>query len=136
MIAARAAFLVLFVGGTAAAQGKSPVVTPLAQTEVVKLAPKVRSIHAEPATITLRVGETVGLDKIVVTVLDSMGNVRGRLVGYDFSIAPGQAASAMPFKITGEKPGTTELVIHYPRSSWAPRKDPRAEVKVQVVVKG
>jgi hypothetical protein len=92
-------------------------------------------IQAEPSTITLRVGQSIGLDAITVTAFDSAGKLRGRLVGYDFSIKPGEPASAVPRKITGDRVGETELIVRFPRLGWRARTDPRAEAKVRVVVK-
>lgn len=117
---------------TLAAQGGTTV-KPLNPAEVTAMAPKVRSIRAEPAAITLHVGETMSLGKIAVIVTDSSGQTRGRLVGFDFLIKPGEAATAMPRQVTGVRPGTAELTISYPRSSWK-RADPRVATKVKVTV--
>jgi hypothetical protein len=103
--------------------------------EVTALAPKVRSIHATPATITLRVGETVQLSAITVTAVDSAGRTRGQLAGYDFSIKPGEPAEVVPRHITGKRPGQTDLIVRYPRMAWKARSDPRVETKIHVIVK-
>ena len=126
----------LVIPGALAAQSKpgGPVLKALDPTETVAIAPKVRSLKAEPSSITLHVGETVGFDKITVVVIDSAGKTRGRLIGYDFGIKPGEPATAVPRQMTGVRPGTTELKILYPISSWKPRKDLRAETSVKVVV--
>lgn len=107
---------------------------PLDPTEVTAFAPRVRSIKAEPATLTLHVGETVGLGKITVSVIDSSGRALGTLIGYDFAIKPGEPATVVPRQVTGVRVGTTELTILYPTSSWKARKDPRVEAKVKIVV--
>lgn len=109
-------------------------VKPLDPIEMTTIAPKVRSIKAEPSTLTVHVGETIPLGQIVVTVIDSSGKTRGRLIGFDFGIKPGEPAMAVPRQVTGVRPGTTELTILYPGSSWGARKDPRAEVKVKIIV--
>ncbi len=128
--------IVLGVPCTLAAQGGSAKqLKPLAPAEMISLAPKVRSITAEPSTLTLRVGETVSLGRIIVTVIDSSGKARGTLIGYDFSIKPGEPATAVPRQITGMRPGTTDLVIHYPRTAWKARTDPRVEAHVKIIVK-
>lgn len=103
-------------------------------TQVIAIAPKVKALKADPATLTLHVGETVSLGRITVTVIDSTGRTAGALIGYDFAIKPGEPATVMPRQVTGVRPGTTELTILYPRSAWTARKDPRAETKVKVVV--
>jgi len=127
------AIAALGVPCTLAAQGGSGLKA-LDPGEMISLAPKVRSITAEPSTVTLHVGEIVSLGKIVVTVIDSSGKPRGNLIGYDFSIKPGEPATAVPRQITGVRPGTTELVIRYPRTAWKARTDPRVEAHVKVVV--
>jgi len=119
------------------AQGAPPAkaVHVLDAAEVTALAPKVRSIHVTPTTITLRVGETVQFTAITVTVVDSAGRTRGQLPGYDFSSKPGEPAEAVPRHITGMRPGETDLIVRYPRISWKARSDPRVEAKVHVIVK-
>jgi hypothetical protein len=107
----------------------------LDQAEVIALAPKVRTIRATPGTITLRVGQTIPFSAITITVVDSTGRDRGKLVGYDFSIKPGEPAEAIPRQITGKRAGETDFVVRYPRTAWKPRADPRAEAKVHVIVK-
>jgi hypothetical protein len=130
------AILALGVPCTLAAQGgAAKSLKPLSDAEAASLAPKVRSITAEPSTLTIHVGETVSLDRIIVTAIDSSGKARGNLIGYDFLIKPGEPASAMPRKVTGVRPGTADLVIRYPRASWKARTDPRVEAHVKVVVK-
>ena len=119
---------------TAQARAGGPVLKGLDQAEMTALAPKIKSIKAEPTSITLHVGETMSLDKIAVTAIDSSGTTRGRLSGYDFAIKPGEPASAVPRQMTGVRPGTTELVIRYPYAAWRVRKDPRVEARVKVVV--
>ena len=103
--------------------------------EVIALAPKVRSIRATPSTITIRVGQTIQLSAITVTVVDSAGRDRGLLLGYDFSIKPGEPAEAIPRQITGVRAGETDFIVRYPRTAWKPRVDARAEAKIHVIVK-
>lgn len=112
----------------------SAAATDIAPDQLTAVARTVKSVRAEPTTLTLRVGETVTLGKITVTVLDSSGKVRGRLAGYDFGIPPDGPAVAVPRQITGVRPGTTELTVRYPRNSWKERTDPRAEAKIKIVV--
>ncbi|HTE46582.1 MAG TPA: hypothetical protein VK636_15120 [Gemmatimonadaceae bacterium] len=114
---------------------KTAAVPALGPAEAVALAPKVRSLRPEPATVTLHVGQIVDFSTLTIIVVDSAGKDRGQLLGYDFSIKPGEAAEAVPRKITGKRPGETDLVIHYPRSAWKSRIDPRAEAKIHIVVK-
>ena len=120
------------VSASAQAAEKKPVSIPF--NDVVRIAPTVRTIIASPKTLTVHVGQTVSLDAITVTVVDSMGHLLGRLEGYDFVIPPGQAASAMPRKITGVHAGETTLTVKYPRSAWAAQRDPRVQTTVKVVV--
>ena len=140
-----ASFLLLVCSSVAGGQARpsGPPVRVETRTSVADIDPnelsllalKVRAIRAEPTTITLRVGQTISLDAIKVVVVDSAGKVRGRLRGYDFSIKPNEPATAVPRQVTGVRAGTTELTIRYPRTAWKARSDPRAEVKVKVVVK-
>jgi hypothetical protein len=128
------ALIGLVAAGTSSVGAQGPVRI-LKFEELAALAPKVASLRASPKSITLHVGQTVSLDSIKVTVLDSAGRVLGLLQGYDFGIQPNQPATAEPRKMTGVRPGTTELAIRFPRNAWKARTDPRAEVKVRVVVK-
>jgi len=129
------AIIALGLPCTLAAQGGGASLKALGDADVLSLAPKVRSITAEPSSLTIHVGQTVSLNKIIVTVFDSSGKARGNLIGYDFQIKPGEAAKAVPRQVTGVSPGTADLVIHYPRAAWKMRTDARPEAHVKVVVK-
>ena len=115
-----------------AAQGASQLPA-IPEGRLIEIAKSVKSLRAEPQTIRLKVGEKMDLSRLAVTVFDSAGHAVGRLAGYDFSIPPNQPASVVPRVVTAERPGTTELVIRYPRNFWK-RLDARAETKVKVVV--
>jgi hypothetical protein len=129
-----AAFLLAF-SVPALAQGGASAPA-IATNDLPTVALKTKAIRVQPTTITVRVGESMALSKLVAVVLDSAGKPLGRLDGFDFSIPPGQPASVVPFKVTGDKAGTTELTIRYPRGPWSRvRKDARPEAKVQVIVK-
>jgi hypothetical protein len=133
------ALLTVFVSLPVAAQTpkitkEKPTVADIAPGDVIAVGRTIKSVKAQPKTITVRVGQTVGLDVITVTAIDSAGEVRGRLAGYDFGIAPGSAADAVPRKITGVRPGTAVLTVRYPRSGWTGRTDPRPFDTVKVVV--
>ena len=106
----------------------------IAESDLVKVAQTAKSLRVEPTSLTIKVGQQVNLDVLTVTVVDSAGRVRGRLAGFDFvNIKPGEPASVVPRTLTGVHPGTTELVIRYPRLGWK-RPDLRPEAKVRVVV--
>ena len=119
---------------TLAAQGGGASLKALGDADVLSLAPKVRSITAEPSRLTIHVGQTVSLNKIVVTVFDSSGKARGNLIGYDFQIKPGEPAKAVPRQVTGLRPGAADLIIRYPRAGWKARNDARPEAHVKIVV--
>jgi len=107
----------------------------IAESDLLKVAQTVKSLRVEPTSLTIKVGQRVNLDTLTVTVIDSAGRVRGRLAAFDFvNIKPGEPASVVPRTLTGVHPGTTELVIRYPRLGWK-RPDPRPEAKVKVVVR-
>jgi hypothetical protein len=105
------------------------------ESDLLKVAQTVKSLRVEPASLTIKVGQRVNLDTLMVTVIDSAGRVRGRLAAFDFvNIKLGEPASVVPRTLTGLRPGTTELVIRYPRLGWK-RADLRPEAKVKVVVR-
>ena len=124
--------MTMIASGPLAAQGASQLPA-IPEGRLVEIAKTVKSLSVEPRTITLKVGAKLDLNRLAVTVFDSAGHAVGRLAGYDFSIPPNQPASVVPRVVTGERPGTTELVIRYPRNFWK-RPDARAETKVKVVV--
>lgn len=135
MLQTAAAIIVLGTPCTLAAQGGAAVsAKPLSDAEAASLAPKVRSITAEPSTLTVHVGDSVSLNRIIVTVIDSSGHARGNLIGYDFQIKPGEPATARPRQVKGVRRGTADLVIHYPRAAWKARTDARPEAHVKIVV--
>jgi hypothetical protein len=117
------------------AQFKSATLPELDVPAMQALMPVVKNIRVEPGTITIRVGQTVQLRTISVIAVDSSGKDRGRLSAYDFKILKGQPAEAVPRQITGKRPGTALLTVHYPTSAWKGRSDPRPEATVNVVVK-
>ena len=124
-----------------AAQGASQLPA-IPEARLIEVGKSVKSLSVEPRTVTLKVGEKLDLNRLFVTVFDSAGHTVGRLAGYDFSIPANptcagsttcEPASVVPRVVTGDRPGTTELVIRYPRNFWK-RPDARAETKVKVVV--
>ena len=125
--------MTLVASASLAAQGGGQL-SAIPEGRLTEVAKSVKTLRAEPQTVTLKVGEKLDLNRLFVTVFDSAGHAVGRLAGYDFSIPPNQAASVVPRVVTGEHPGKTELVIRYPRNFWK-RPDARAEVKVKIVVK-
>src|SRR5688572_6581324 len=104
------------------------------EAHLVGVARNVKTLRVTPKTLTIKVGQTISFNALTVTVIDSADRVRGRLMGYDFSIAPNQPASAVPRQIAGVRPGTAEMIIRYPRTFWRLRTDPRAETKLKIVV--
>ena len=107
----------------------------IAESDLLKVGQTAKSLRIEPTSLTIKVGQRVNLDTLKVTVFDSAGRVRGRLAAFDFvNIKPGEPASVVPRTLTGVHPGTTELVVRYPKLGWK-RADPRPEAKVNVVVK-
>jgi hypothetical protein len=106
----------------------------IAQNDLLAIATTLKSLRVEPKSLTIKVGQRVSLDTLTVTAIDSAGRVRGRLAGFDFMIKPGEPATAVPRTVTGVRPGTTELIVRYPRLGWK-RPDLRPEAKVTVVVK-
>jgi hypothetical protein len=124
----------LAAGNTAGAQFKAATLPVLDDAASRALAAVVKNIRAEPGTITLHVGQSVQLSTINVIVVDSAGKDRGRLIGFDFGIPKGAAAEAVPRQITGKRPGTAVLTIHYPTTAWKARSDPRAAATVKIDV--
>src|SRR5690242_848180 len=87
----------------ASAQFKGGTLKELDQAGMQAVRPKVKSIRAEPSTITIKVGQVISLDAITVVVVDSAGKDLGRIRGFDFGIPPLSAAEAVPRKVTGKK---------------------------------
>jgi len=107
----------------------------IAESDLLKIGQTAKSLRVVPTSLTIKVGQHVNLDTLTVTVIDSAGRVRGRLAAFDFvNIKPGEPASVVPRTLTGVHPGTTELVIRYPKLGWK-RPGLRPEAKVKVVVR-
>jgi hypothetical protein len=119
----------------AQAQFKSAALPELDQDATRALVPVVKNIRAEPSSMTIKVGQIVQLRTINVIVVDSSGKDRGRLSGFDFSNLKGQPAEVVPRHITGMRPGTATLTIHYPRTAWKGRSDPQPAATVTIDVK-
>ena len=106
----------------------------LTEAEVTSLAPKVRSVRADRARITLRVGQSMEFSGFSVIAVDSAGRDRGRLIGFDFGIKPGEPADAVPRRLIGKRPGERipSSTIRETRGRAGPIL---AEVKVHIIVK-
>jgi hypothetical protein len=116
-----------------AAQGGGQVPA-IPEGQLTVVAKSIKSLSVQPQTITLKVGQKLDLNTLVVIAIDSAGKARGRLAGFDFANLPPDApASVVPRVVTGLRPGTTELAIRFPRNFWK-RPDPRAEARVKIVV--
>lgn len=98
-----------------------PTMGEISQEQLPVVARRVKAIAAEPATLTLRVGETVSLAKVTVTVIDSAGKRLGRLPFFDFAVPPNGPAAAVPRQVTGVRPGTpcSRSAIRAPRGRSA-----------------
>ena len=127
-----AALVMTMAGAPLAAQGGGQLPA-IPEGRLTVVAKSVKSLSVQPQTVTLKVGQKMDLNRLVVTVLDSAGHAVGRLAGYDFSIPEHKPASVVPRVVTGDSVGTAELTIRYPRNFWK-RADPRAEAKVKIVV--
>jgi hypothetical protein len=133
-LASRGMIVLCVASAPLAAQGAAQLPA-IPEGQLGAIAKSVKTLRVEPQTVTLKVGQKLDLNKFVVTVIDSAGKSRGRLAGFDFTnLGAGEAASVVPRVLTGVHPGTTEITFRYPRTFWK-RPDPRAEVRVKIVVK-
>jgi hypothetical protein len=134
--------LLLGVGSTAAAQGANPAarrpaaaVPDIPMDQLGTVAGRVRVLRATPASITMRVGQTIPLDSVRVYAVDANVHDIGRLRAFNFAIKPGEPASAVPRQFTGVRPGTTTLRVSYPSAPWGKRTGERPAATVNIVVK-
>lgn len=127
--------LALFASAPVAAQAPTRIPT-FTDPQVQEFAKRVKSVKAEPATITMRVGQKLNLTSFSLLALDSADKAQGRLTKFDFAvIPPGEAASVLPTGLTAERAGTTTLTLRYPRGAWEKvRSGTRPEAKVTVTV--
>lgn len=127
--------LALFASAPVAAQAPTRIPT-FIEPQVQEFAKRVKSVKAEPAAITMRVGQKLNLTSFTLLALDSADKVHGRLTTFDFAvIPPGEAASVLPTGLTAERAGTTTLILRYPRGAWTKvRTGTRPEAKVSVTV--
>ena len=136
----RSLFL-LFVLASACAAQKPRTAKPSAPVrnisvqELPALVSRVRSLRATPATLTLRIGQTIDLDSIHVVAMDADGHDIGRLPAFDFGIKPGDPASVVPRTIKGDRVGETTLTVRYPSSAWGKRLEVRPSTTVHIVVR-
>ncbi len=134
------ALLALSLGASAAcAQGARPAtgaaIPDIAIDQLPVVAGRVRAVRATPATITLRVGQTLPLDSIRVYAVDAKGHDIGRLRAFNFGIKPGEPATAVPRQFTGVRPGTTQIHLSFPSAPWGKRTGERPATTVTLVVK-
>jgi hypothetical protein len=136
----RSLFL-LFVLASACAAQKPKSAKPaapvrnIAVQELPALVSRVRSLRALPATLALRIGQTIDLDSIHVIAMDAEGRDIGRLPAFDFGIKPGEPASVVPRTIKGERAGETTLTVRYPNSAWGKRLETRPFATVHIIVR-
>jgi hypothetical protein len=100
-----------------------------------ELAAHVAGLRLEPASIALRVGDTVLIrDRIRVLVIDSAGASLGRLPIYDSRLGPGAVAMIGFGQLTALRPGTSEFEIRFPRLFWRGRDDPPPMARLRIDV--
>jgi hypothetical protein len=81
----------------------------LSRDDFTKLAPRIASLRAEPESLLVPPGGEISLDRISIFVLDSAGNPLGHTRWVRWSYSPGSAARFDGMRITGRKPGRTEM---------------------------
>jgi hypothetical protein len=137
----RSIILLLVLASAAAAQGAKPAARGARQAadvpmdQLAAVAGRVRALRATPASITMRVGQTIELDSVRVFAIDANGRDIGRIRAFDFGIKPNEPATAVPRKVMGVRPGITTLRVSYPTAPWGRRPGERPAATVRIVVK-
>ena len=98
------------------------------------VAPLVASMASVPATVTIRVGDTVSVDSVArIVALDANKNVIGNVPPLEGHLRHGTAALVSPRRFTGLEEGPSEFTIYYPNTYWnQPTPRPFAVVRVEV----
>ena len=103
---------------------------------LASVAAHLASLRLEPATLALRVGDTVVIrDRVQVLAIDSAGASLGRLPVYDSRLWPGAAALAGIDRVAARHPGVSRMEISFPCTLWRGRTDPCPMVDLQIEVR-
>lgn len=112
-----------------------PAVGELSPGETAAIAPRVARLRLVPDSIVLAPGEVYSYGDLQVVVLDSAGAALGRLRVYDTRMEPGAAAMIGGRQLQGLHPGSSELMVRFPRALWSGGGDPPAPVYLHVTVR-
>ena len=121
------------VGGAQAARPTSQL-PELTMDQLRAVAPRVHLLRADPKSLTLHVGQTVDFSNMKVIVVDGSGRQLGMTRAFSFAVKPGEPASVMPKRITGERIGKTVLTLRYPKTAWTGAEASRPSVDVPVTI--
>lgn len=112
-----------------------PAVGELSPGETAAIAPRVARLQLVPDSIVLAPGEVYSYSDLHVVALDSVGAALGRLRVYDTGMEPGAAAMIGGRQVQGLHPGSSELMVRFPRALWSGGGDPPAPVYLHVTVR-
>ena len=113
----------------------APAIGELSPQETAAIAPRVVRLRLVPDSIVLAPGEVYSHSALWVVALDSAGAALGRLRVYDAAMDPGAAAMIGGRQVRGVYPGTSALVVRFPRARWSGGGDPPPPVRLHVTVR-
>ena len=113
----------------------APATGELSPQETAAIAPRVARLRLVPDSIIIAPGEVYSYSALWVVALDSAGAALGRLRVYDAAMNPGAAEMIGGRQLRGVYPGTSDLVVRFPRALWSGGEDPPPPVQLHVIVR-
>lgn len=109
----------------------------LSQAQFETLAPSIRALRAEPAELSLLVGDTVRVaDEVRIFALDSAGMVLGEIPAYDWNYSGRGFRLLADGRVHLRRQGTVRFTARLGERWWSGRKSARPSVQVALIVLG
>ena len=81
---------------------------------LTRVVPRIATLRAEPAEVTLRPGDVLSLDSVKVLAYDAQGALLGRLPVYDQHLGSSAAGLTGVRTVRATAPGEADLVLRTP----------------------
>lgn len=107
----------------------------LTRAQVDSLAPRVRTLRADPVELVRAVGDTLRLaDHVRVYALDSAGALLGELPGYDFGFSGRGMRLLADGRFVLSRTGTMHFTARFPEQYWRERRGKQPAATVTIIV--
>jgi hypothetical protein len=107
----------------------------LTAAQLDSVAPRVRTLRADPAELLQVVGDTVPVAALVrLLAIDSLGTVLGELPYYDFGVSGRGFRLLQDGRVLVTRRGTVQFTARWPGQHWRGAASRRPSVQVALIV--